>query len=87
MNKNINVYPKWMKFDPKTFQSFEKILVRDYNSDVWKCDFFSHYDAFRTFPYVCVGGVWEQLISYNDETKHLVGTTDACPEYYKWWEE
>lgn len=25
-----------MKFDPKTFQPFEKILVRDYNSDVWK---------------------------------------------------
>lgn len=24
---------------------------------------------------------------YNEETKHLVGTREDCPEYYKWWEE
>lgn len=24
---------------------------------------------------------------YNDETKHLVGTTYEAPEYYKYWED
>ena len=27
------------------------------------------------------------VIPYNDETKHLVNTTNDCAEYYKWWEE
>ena len=26
------------------------------------------------------------VIPYNDETKHLVGTTDEAPEYYRYWE-
>ena len=31
------------------------------------------------------GCKWDMCIPYNDETKHLVGTTEDCPEYYKWW--
>ena len=27
------------------------------------------------------------IIPYNDETKHLVGTTDEAPEYYRYWED
>ena len=30
---------------------------------------------------------WDMCIPYNDETKHLVGTTEDCPEYYKWWKK
>ena len=26
-------------------------------------------------------------IPYNDETKHLVGTTDEAHEYYRYWED
>lgn len=26
-------------------------------------------------------------IPQNDDTKHLVGTTEAAPEYYRYWEE
>ena len=28
-----------------------------------------------------------KVIPYNDETKHLVGTTDEAPEFYKYWED
>ena len=28
-----------------------------------------------------------KCIPYNEETKHLLGTKEYCPEYYKWWEE
>jgi len=32
---------------------------------------------------------YDEMISLfaNDDTKHLVGTTYDCPEYYKWWED
>ena len=36
---------------------------------------------------VCVDIGYHQCIPYNDDTKHLVGTLNDCPEYYKWWEE
>ena len=26
-------------------------------------------------------------IPYNDETKHLLGTTYEAPEFYKYWDE
>lgn len=75
--------PKVERFDPKTFRPFDKVLVR--NEEQWNVDFFNHplEDGFI----VCIGWNWKQCIPYNDKTKHLVGTTDDCPEYYKWWED
>ena len=35
----------------------------------------------------CITGAYMQCIPYNEDTKHLLGTTNDCPEYYKWWEE
>ena len=75
------------KFDPKTLKPFDKVLARcsDYK---WVCDMFSHYDkSKRVMPYLCVGGFCEICIPYNDETKHLVGTTEEAPEYYRYWED
>ena len=73
------------KFDPKTLQPFDKVLVRD-DDCYWTADLFSHIDD--SIGRVCCSWYsWKQCIPYNDETKNLVGTTDDCPEYYKWWEE
>lgn len=74
------------KFDPKTFKSFDRVLVRDTIKHQWKVDFFSHYiteDGY--FPYRCTGDTYRFCIPYNDETKHLVGTKDKAPEYYRYW--
>lgn len=30
-------------------------------------------------------GIFSYYIPYNDETKHLVGTTKEAPEFYKYW--
>ena len=79
--------PKVRKFDPKTLQPFDKVLVRDNDDEKWDCDLFSYYDGDQSYPYVFVSRPWSHCIPYNDETKHLVGTTGNCPEYYKWWEE
>ena len=78
--------PKIEKFDPRTLQPFDKVLVRDINTSNWYVDFFSDFNNQGEF--VCIGGChWVMGIPYNEETKHLVGTTKYCSEYYKWWEE
>lgn len=79
-------YKKEM-FDPKTLQSFDKVLVRDCGGDMWKVDFYSHKDTDGEFPYVCIGSPYTYCIPYNDETKHLVGTKEEAPEYYRYWED
>ena len=75
------------KFDPKTLQQYDKVLGRDSNNDVWGCSLFSHIIKHGKFPYRCVGDAFVYCIPYNDETKHLVGTKDEAPEYYRYWED
>ena len=74
------------KFDPKTLQQYDKVIGRDSNDDIWECSLFSHIREHESFPYRCVGTSFVYCIPYNDETKHLVGTTDEAPEYYKYWD-
>ena len=76
---------KVKKFDPKTLQPFDKVLVRDSSCGVWGVDIFGYLNDKHSCCYCSVR--WNQCIPYNEETKHLVGTTDNCPEFYKWWEE
>ena len=80
--------PKVEKFDPNTLQPFDKVLVKDYETDIWTACLYSH--TAKNLDdgwYVCDNSYWHYIIPYNAETKHLVGTKDDCPEYYKWWEE
>ena len=78
---------KKSKFDPKTLKPFDKVVVRDDNKKVWFCTFFSHKGENREYPYETSRGAYVCCIPYNDETKHLVGTTDEAPEYYRYWED
>ena len=73
------------KFDPKTFQPFDRVLGCLVDS-YWKCDIFSNIIETAHFPYKCSGDSYIRCIPYNDETKHLVGTTDAAPDFYRYWE-
>lgn len=73
------------KFDPKTLQPFDKVLCKN-GLDMWCCDLFSSYVEPYACPNVCISGSYIYCIPYNDDTKHLVGTKDEAPEYYKYWE-
>ena len=81
----------WLKkerFDPKTLQAFDRVLVRNENYQVWQCDLFSHIkNGGIQFMYRCVSSSHKCCIPYNDDTKHLVGTNEEAPEYYKYWED
>ena len=35
----------------------------------------------------CCGAYYKHCIPYNEETQHLVGTTDEAPDFYKFWED
>lgn len=77
--------PKIDRFDPKTLQPFDKVLVRDSSLGVWGVDIFGYLNDKYGCCFCSVR--WNQCIPYNEETKHLVGTAKDCPEYYKWWEK
>lgn len=65
----------------ESFKPFDKVLVRDNNRDKWRCGFFSHLDE----NYCVSSFYWHQCIPYNEETQHLVGTNQDCPDKYKIW--
>lgn len=76
------------RFDPKTLKPFDKVLVRYDESACWKCQLFSYIIKDEAiYPYECIFDSYEVCIPYNDDTKHLVGTTEEAPEYYRYWED
>ena len=58
---------------------------------VWHATFFSHYDKevkWGCYPFVTTSSKsYSMCIPYNDDTKHLVGTSEEAPEYYRYWED
>lgn len=67
------------------FKPFDKVLVLDMKSR-WTCDFYIRYDNTHKL-YACISSTWNKCIPYNDETAHLLNTTDDCPDKYKTWED
>ena len=75
------------KFDPKTLTAFDKVLVFD-SDRPWTPLMFSYLEYTLNYPRMqCFDFVARKVIPYNDETKHLLGTTDEAPEYYRYWED
>ena len=75
------------KFDPKTLKPFDKVLTIMANEE-WSTHLFSHIKKIQSSnPYVCNGIGYKSCIPYNDETRHLVGTKEEAPEYYRYWED
>ena len=84
----VKYEPKKERFDPKTLQPFDKVLVRSENIFNWNCSLFSNIDDFSSkYPFSCLSMCYRFCIPYNDDTKHLVGTADEAPEYYRYWED
>ena len=55
---------------------FDKVLVRDLTNEKWNIDFFGYVHNGDNYPYRCVSSPWKFCIPYNENTKHLLGTTD-----------
>ena len=74
------------KFDQKTLQPFDKVLVRSHRTAKWRCEHFSYFKEGDEHPYMASTS-YAFGVPYNEDTKHLVGTTDEAPEYYRYWED
>lgn len=87
-SKFIAPWYKKERFDPKTLQPYDKVLVRNLDSDTWRCAFYSHLKGINESPfrYATSENAYWCCIPYNEETKHLVGTKNEAPEYYRYWE-
>ena len=75
------------KFDPNTLKPFDRVLTRHFDDERWEINFYSYTNPNWLWPYTCMDKSYKYCIPYNDETKHLLGTTDEAPEYYKHWED
>jgi len=66
------------------FEPFQKVLVRDCDDSKWEINLF---ERMVDGKYLCLAGAYYQCLPYNNETKHLLGTTDSPtppePEF-KW---
>lgn len=76
------------KFDVTTLKPFDKVLVRDKDTDDWIAHLFSHYHKNYDRPYICIGaeGIneYKQCIPY-EENKHLLDNSNDCDEQFKTW--
>lgn len=70
----------WSKFgvsdqeSKHQFKPFDKVLVRDGDSDIWDCNIFNRID--EDGEYQCIDyEYWEQCIPYEGN-EHLLGTTN-----------
>lgn len=61
------------------FKPFDKVLVRDEDSEEWKANFFSRYDTNNIFKYECLIGAYAACIPYAGN-ENLLGTTDKPKE-------
>ena len=70
------------KFDYSTLKPYDRVLVRNDNASIWKCALFT---CMKEKTMLCGFG-WAQGVPYNDDTKHLAGTSGMPDEKYVWWE-
>lgn len=74
------------KFTIEDFKPFDKVLVRD-SSTRWNISMFSFITGNTTYPYQCLQYTYNQCVPYNEETAHLLGTTENYNGPYKTWED
>ena len=56
------------------FKPFEKVLVRDSESDEWRCTFYSHFNSKGIYHHSTVSSAYAMCIPFEGN-EHLVGTT------------
>ena len=78
------------RFDTTTLNPFDKVLVKISNEsfNTWYADFVAEPSHVKNeTPLILGAKEANMVIPYNEDTKHLVGTTDEAPEFYRYWEE
>ena len=62
------------------FKPFDRVITRNAYDNIWTANIFSHMDSYGKYVTIgCVGG-YPYCLPYNEETAHLLGTTDEWKE-------
>lgn len=56
------------------FKPFDKVLVRDSESEKWECTFYSYFNSKSRYPHSTTSGMYAMCIPFEGN-EHLVGTT------------
>ena len=72
------------KFDISTLKPFDKVLVRQSDTDYWKPAFWGKRITSKSYPFITSFGHTTQAIPFKNN-EWLVGTTEDCDNYYKTW--
>ena len=87
INASRSQLKKIERFDYKYLHPWEKVISRVHGEPTWVADIFSFYDKKNNLAHTIGSGPTE-VLPFNNETRGLLGTSNAAPEFYsKAWEE
>ena len=66
----VDLNPKW------TPKPFDRVITRNAYDDIWTANIFSHMNSCGEYVTIGCAGCYHYCLPYNDETAHLLGTTD-----------
>ena len=67
----VDFKPKWITPKP-----FDRVITRKAYDDIWTANIFSHMNSCGEYVTIGCAGGYHYCLPYNDETAHLIGTTD-----------
>ena len=67
----VDLKIKWITPKP-----FDRVITRNAYDDIWTANIFSHMNSCGEYVAIGCAGCYHYCIPYNDETAHLIGTTD-----------
>lgn len=87
-NRDWSTFDATPRYDISELKPFDKVLARrldaPFGNKTWQPNLYSKYNSDKRL-HECVIGFFKECVPYNDETKHLLGTTDEAPNFYRTW--
>lgn len=87
-NRDWSTFDATPRYDISELKPFDKVLVRctdeTFGNKIWHPNFYSKYNSDERL-HQCLFGNFNECVPYNDETKHLLDTTDEAPIFYRTW--
>ena len=71
------------RYDLAELQPFDRVLVREATNREWHVEWFSFYSEGGNYQYCCSSGFYMECVPFNEETRHLNGTKENAPEFYR----
>ena len=73
------------KFDISELKPFDKVLVRNTNTECWRISLFGCFSNEERYFMCLANCAFYQCIPYDDDTQHLLGRVIDAPKFYKTW--